>query len=112
MPLLIDVYVLAPERSLAAVGRFLDRFPPRRERADAEYWVTLGAARPAAVFDDPADMAGYCEAHPDAEARAYWLSLVPGDPHSAHAFFLPAGGLVLGVSVAERDEAAWGRWLG
>ncbi len=111
MPYLIDIYALAPEQSQAAVERFLNRFLPQRERADAEYWVRLGDIHPAAVFDTPEDTARYCEAHREAEARAYWNSRAPGDPRSAHVFFLAAGGLVLGLSVAAVDEPAWDRWL-
>src|SRR5579872_4094853 len=112
MPFLIDVYALAPERSVAIVDRFLDRFMLSRERADAEYWVTLDGVHPAAVFYTPMEMVLFCEAHPEAESRAYWNSLSAGDPHSAHAFFLPAGGLVLGLSVAAKDESVWDQWLG
>ena len=111
MPFLMDIYALAPERSAAAVERFLNRFLPDRDRADADYWVRLGNAHPVAVFETPEEMARYCEANPDAEARAYWNTLVAGDPQSAHVFFLPAGGLVLGLSVAAEHEDAWDEWL-
>ena len=77
----------------------------------ADYWVTLGSVHPAAVFDTPEEMARFCEAHPEAEARAYWNGHEESDPHSAHVFFLPVGGLVLGLSVAADDEPAWDRWL-
>lgn len=110
MPFLIDIYALACDRSQAAVERFLNHFLPHRERADAECWVTLGDIHPAVVFDVPDEMAQYCEACPEAEARAYWNSRAAGDPHSAHVFFL-AGGMVLGLSVAAEDEATWDRWL-
>ncbi len=109
--MLMDIYALAPERSVGAVERFLDRFLPRRSRADADYWVTLGSVHPAAVFDTPEDLARFCEANREAEARAYWLSDAEGDPCSAHVFFLPSGGLVVGLSVAANDEAAWDKWL-
>ena len=111
MPYLIDVYALAPSRSAAAIERFLDRFMPSRERADAEYWVTLEGVHPAAVFGTPEELVHFCEGHPDSEARAYWTSRHDGDPHSAHVFFLPAGEMVFGLSVAAEDEAAWDRWL-
>ena len=111
MPYLIDIYALAPERSAAAVERFLAHFLPDRERTDVDYSVTLGVVQPAAVFDTPEELARFCEAHPEAEARAYWTSRAVVDPHSAHVFFLPAGGLVLGLSVAAPDQASWDRWL-
>ena len=110
MPFLIDIYALSPERSQAAVERFLNRFLPHRERADADYWVRLGNVHPAAEFDAPEEMARYCEAHSETEARAYWNSRAAGDPHSAHVFFLD-GGLVLGLSVAAEEESAWDQWL-
>lgn len=98
MPPLLDVYVLAPERTQAMVERFLDHFLPDREPSGNEYWVRLGDVYPVVEFDHPLDMARYCEAHPETEARAYWHATSPGDVHSAHVFFLP-GGLVLGLSV-------------
>jgi hypothetical protein len=111
MPYLMDIYALAPERSAASVQRFLARFLPDRRRAADDYWVQLGGVNPASTFDTPEEMVQFCEAHPEAEARAYWNSRVAGDPHSAHVFFLPAGGLVLGLSVAAENEPAWHRWL-
>lgn len=111
MPYLMDIYALAPERSAAAVERFLARFLPHREPAAVDYWVQLGDIRPVVVFCTPEELAEYCEAHSEAEARAYWNSRSDDDPHSAHVFFLPAGGLVLGLSVAVDDQAAWDRWL-
>jgi hypothetical protein len=110
MPYLIDIYALAPERSQALVHR-LHRFLPHRERAAADYWVKLGNIDPAAVFQTPEDMAQFCEAHPEAESRAYWNSCAAGDPRAAHVFFLDDGRLVLGLSVATEDESEWDRWL-
>ena len=106
----MDIYALAPERSAAAVERFLARFLPHRERSDADYTVRAGD-EPAAVLDTPEELAAFCEAEPRAEARGYWTSRAGGDPHSAHVFFLPDGGLVLGLSVAAREQAAWDWWL-
>ena len=111
MPYLIDVYALAPERSAAAVERFLAKFLPHRERADAEYVVHLAGGNPVAALSTPEELAQFCETHPEAEARAYWNSGLDGDPRSAHVFFLPAGGLVLGLSIAADNRAAWDRWL-
>jgi hypothetical protein len=107
----MDIYALAPERSAAAVERFLARFLPNRERADADYTVQVGGDESAAVIDTPEELAAFCEAEPRADARAYWTSRAVGDPQSAHVFFLPDGGLVLGLSVVERNQAAWDRWL-
>ena len=109
--MLMDIYALAPERSAAAVERFLARFLPDRDRAADDYWVQLGGVNPVAEFDTPEGMARFCEAHPEAEARAYWNGRGDADPHSAHVFFLPDGGLVFGLSVAAPDQAAWDCWL-
>ncbi len=89
---LMDIYALAPERSAEAVDRFLTRFLPNRERADADYTVMVGDDEPAAVLNTLEELAGFCQAEPQADARAYWTSQAPGDPHSAHVFFLPDGG--------------------
>jgi hypothetical protein len=111
MPYGPDIYALAPRRSGAAVERFLNRFLPHRDRADAEYRVTHGDIHPAAVFDTPEELLRFCEENPDAEARAYWHSREDGDPHTGHVFFLPAGGLVFGLSVAVDDLSALDQWL-
>jgi hypothetical protein len=108
---LMDIYVLAPIRTAVMVERFLAWFLPHRERADADYTVRLGIDEPAPVLGTPEELAAFCESRPDADARAYWNSRSVGDPHSAHVFFLPDGGLVFGLSVAVRDEAAWDQWL-
>src|SRR5690242_18025584 len=109
--MLMDIYVLASERSAAMVERFLARFLPHREPAQAGYAVRLGGGEPVAVFGTPEEQAAFCESRPGADAQAYWLNRSAGDPHSAHVFFLPDGGLVLGLSVTTRGEAAWDRWL-
>lgn len=111
MPYLIDIYALAPERSAAAVERFLAKFLPHRERADAKYAVQLAGGSPVAALSTPEELAQFCETNPEAEARAYWNSRAGGDPRAVHVFFLPAGGLVLGLSVAADNQAAWDRWL-
>lgn len=111
MPYLIDVYSLAPSRSVVAIERFLNHFMPSRVRADADYTVTLDGIRYLAKFDTPEELAIYCESHQEAESRAYWNNHEACDPHSAHVFFLPAGGLVFGLSVASSVESEWNRWL-
>jgi hypothetical protein len=107
----MDIYILAPVRTAAEVERFLACFLPDRVRAEADYVVTLDGTHPIAEFDNPDELARYCEAHPETEGRAYWTSRSEGDPHSAHVFFLPAGGLVFGLSVVSKEQAAWERWL-
>ena len=107
---MVDIYALAPERSAAAVGRFLAHFVPQRERADADYWVRLNGISEVKVCATPEELAWYCEMHPEAESRAYWTSRTAGGPHSAHVFFLPAGGLVLGLSVTTPNETSWDQW--
>lgn len=111
MPYLVDIYALAAERSANTVERFLAQFLPERERAEAEYSVQLGSEELAAVFDTPEEMFAFCEARPEADARAYWRNRTAGEPHSAHVFFLPDGGLVLGLSVADCEEVSLDHWL-
>ena len=109
--MLMDIYALAPERCAAAVERFLDRFLPHRDRADSDYSVRLTKDKPARIFATADEMTAFCESQAGADARAYWVNRRAGDPHSAHVFFLSDGGLVLGLSVAALDEAAWNQWL-
>jgi hypothetical protein len=109
--MLMDIYVLANERSATMVERFLARFLPERVRADADYTVCVSGDETVAVFGTPEELTTFCESQPHADGRAYWNGPSKGDPRSAHVFFLPDGGLVLGLSVAATDEAAWNRWL-
>lgn len=109
--MLIDIYALAPERSVAAVERFLDRFLPHREQTADDYTVPEYSESPVVVFDTPEELIAHCCTHPEADQRVYWLNRSAGDPHSAHVFFLTDGGLVFGLSIATSDEAAWDRWL-
>lgn len=109
--MLMDIYVLAPERSAAQVERFLTHFLCDNQRAEAEYWVRLGSVEPVAIFDSSDELFRFCETQPNAEARAYWINRAETDPHSVHVFFLPSGGLVLGLSVATPDPTDWNRWL-
>lgn len=107
----MDIYALTPERSAAMVERFLAHFLPDREQAAADYTVRVGRDESLIVFDTPEELAAFCQMEPRANARAYWTSRAVGDPRSAHVFFLPGGGLVLGLSVAASDKSAWDRWL-
>ena len=109
--MLIDLYALAPMRSSAVIDRFLARYMPDREVCDTEYTVRVGDDEQVFLFDTPEKMATFCEASLRAEGRAYWRNRHGGDPHSAHVFFLPDGGLVFGISVTASDRAAWDRWL-
>lgn len=49
-------------------------------------------------------LTAFCVSHPEADARAYWNYPAAGDPRSTRVFFLTGGGLVLGLSVAARDQ--------
>ena len=110
--MLIDIYTLSPMRSAVVVERFLTRFVPDRARADANYTVRIGDVEMLDKFDSPEALIAFCESEPEAEARAYWTNRTTRDPYSAHVFFLAAGGLVLGLSIAAQSELAWNRWLG
>ena len=102
--MLTDLYVLAPERSAALIGRFLDHFLPAREPAAREYEAPQYAEQPDVVFADALGLIRFCENHPDVRHAIYWNNVDRGgEPRSAHVFFLPDGGLVLGLSTANRS---------
>src|SRR5437868_4637991 len=99
-----DVCVLANGRTADQVERFLGHFLPRRREAASEYVVPQFAARPEAVLTDVGELLRLCQRRPELTQSVYWSHASPGgEPHSAHAFFLSDGGLVLGLSTADRD---------
>ena len=96
-----DVYVLANERSVALVERFLDRFLPHRAPAAADYGVPRFSEQPRLVFTDVRDLLRYCEVFPRESYAVYWNSTDPyRDTQAAHVFFLEDGGMILGLSTA------------
>jgi hypothetical protein len=102
-----DCYVLAPRRSAVLVAQFLGRFLPEREQARDEYEAPRFSDSPRAVFRDAAELAAYCEAHPDEGHAAYWRNTAGGGPAHAMAFFTTDGEMVLGLStdVPQAEEA-------
>jgi hypothetical protein len=102
---LADVYVLAITRSAALVHKFLDRFLPDRVPAASEYEIPQFADRPEVVFTDAGDCLKLCEARPNVEHALYWTNRnLFGEPQSAHVFFLPDGGMILGLSTHREEE--------
>lgn len=102
--MLTDVYALAGERTARVIDRFLTEFLPHRKPAADEYEVPQYADRPESVFTDPADLIRLCEARPDLEHAVYWNNVDrEADIAAAHVFFLPDGGLILGLST--HDES-------
>jgi hypothetical protein len=109
----IDIYVLSPVRSTSVVESFLNHFLPLREEAALDYWVRIGEINPVKEFESVTEMCQFCEMNPEAECRAYWHNRTERvEPYHAHIFFLPKGGLVLGLSVASQNEFDWWDWLG
>jgi hypothetical protein len=99
---LADVYVLANERTAAAVVAFLDHFLPNRVAAAEDYPVPEYADPPQRVFADPADVIEWCASRADQSYAVYWLNgRTSSEPHSAHVFFLSDGGMVLGLSIGQ-----------
>jgi hypothetical protein len=108
----IDIYVLSPVRSTSVVESFLNHFLPLREEAALDYWVQIGDINPVKEFESVIEMCHFCEMNADAESRAYWRNRTEGvDPYHAHVFFLPKGGLVLGLSIAQDEETDRLNWL-
>lgn len=93
------------------IAQFITHFLPEHHPPADNYWVQLGDVNPVAEFNTLEGMIDYCVAHPETEARAYWNGHGNSDPHSAHVFFLPAGGLVLGLSLTTNEESDWNRWV-
>jgi hypothetical protein len=109
--MLIDIYVLAPERTKTAVQRFLAKFLPYRKQTATEFEVPEFSNSPAIVFMTTEEVIDYCCVHPNASQRIYWLNSGKLDPQSAHLYFLLDGGMVFGLSVAEGNEYVWNQWL-
>jgi hypothetical protein len=51
--MLIDIYVLAPERTASTVDRFLAKYVPEREQTAIDYEMPEYSNAPVAVFGTP-----------------------------------------------------------
>jgi hypothetical protein len=76
-----------------------------------DYPVPEYSHSPTNVFSTPEELIVHCCTHKDSVQRVYWLNRSESDPHSAHVYFIPDNGLILGLSVATQDEADWDLWL-
>jgi hypothetical protein len=103
MPPYSDVYVLAQERSVTAAERFLDAFAPDREQSAEDYVFPQYGEQPLVVVKSAAEAIRYCEAHP-AEAQSLNFRNLGAGPAHAMLFFTRDGGLILGLSVVERED--------
>jgi hypothetical protein len=112
-----DIYVLGPERSAVAAGRFLDTFVPDREPSAVEYLFPERADVPDVTLRDPIEAIRHAARRPGEEQRFYFRNAGTGEPAHAMVFFTSDGGMVLGVSVPEqhedphREEAEIAGWL-
>jgi hypothetical protein len=98
--MLADLYVLAPTRSEDLVKHFIAKFLPENQPAALEYEVPQYATRPEFVLNSQNELITLCVSHPHFQHAIYWNGRNPGgDVRSAHVFFLPDGGMVLGVSL-------------
>ena len=106
---MIDVYVLAPERSGAAVSRFADEWLRDGEPAADEVEVPQYADDPDAVFESPDDAVEWLLARPHEPHGLYWRTPRGDGAAQAMLFFTTDGGLIAGLTVD--DDAAAADWL-
>jgi hypothetical protein len=104
--MLIDIYVLSPDRSVKAVERFLSAFLPRRETTADGFSIEDSSGLIVEEFSSPEALIEYCAKHPEVEQQAYWVNTATREPHSGHVHFLPDGGMVLGLTV-DSHEVQW-----
>jgi hypothetical protein len=112
-----DLYVLAPHRTEEAVRQFLDAVLPNREATADEYEFPEYSNLPEQVFREPAAAIRYAVAHRDERKRIGFHNAGDGEPAHAMVFFTGDGGMILGVSLAarqderEREAAEIAGWL-
>ena len=106
---MIDVYVLAPERSAAVVQRFRAAWLGGFEPAAEEYEVPQYADEPEAVFATPEEAIEWLLARPDEPHALYWHGPRGGEVANGMLFFTEDGGLIAGLSVREEGPALAGR---
>jgi len=109
--MLIDLYVLAPERSVAVINRFLDHFLPHRVESAENYVVPEYSDNPSIVFARADEVIQYSVGCQSAAQSIYWRGVGDGEAKHAHVFFLTDGSLILGLSITETTESRCNWWL-
>jgi hypothetical protein len=102
-PMLIDVYVLASERSSKYAYRFLDTWTKGFEQAADEYEYPQYATKPDIVLTEPKSLIERLIEDPTQPYSIYWSNLHDDLISSAMLFFTVDGGMIVGVSVAIDD---------
>lgn len=100
-----DLYVLAPERTVAVAENFLGHFAPEREQASVDYCFPRYVELPQLVLESAEEAMHYCVSHPT-EAQSFYFRNTNPEPAHAMLFFTSDGGLILGLSVHE-DSDRW-----
>jgi hypothetical protein len=83
--------------------RFLDTFAPQREQSAEDYVFPQYAQQPLVILKSAREAIHYCEAH-SAEAQSIYFRNLGAGPAHAMVFFTSDGGLILGLSVVERED--------
>jgi hypothetical protein len=99
----IEIYTLAPKRSLECAGSFLQRFLPNRKPASADYLVPELAGCPIHIFHDESGILGYLVDHETKGAGLYFNNISSeSDVFQAMLPFTEDGGLILGPAVTRK----------
>lgn len=103
MPGFHDVYVLARERTAAVAVDFLKAFTPNHEQSAENYVFPQYSNQPVVVIDAASDAIMHCETHPKVAQSFYFRNLATGPIHTM-LFFTRDSGLILGLSVEDRED--------
>jgi len=93
---------------VTAAERFLDAFVPQREQSAEDYAFPQYSEQPILVVKSVQEAVQYCEAH-SAEALSLYFRNLGAGPAHAMLFFTSDGGLILGLSVVEREDEWFAR---
>ncbi len=101
--MVLDVYVLAPERSRHYFERFMVKYAPGFTEATVEYEYPRNSDVPEFITKDISVILHKVFQEPDAEYAFYFNNPSTGVVRSAMAFFTFDGGLILGLTVREQS---------
>ena len=101
--MLIDIYVLAAERTLEAAKRFMREWAQEFRPAASEYEFPQYADKPVFVYSSPADLIKNLVEAPAEPHGLYWNNPARGFVRTSMLFFTTDGAMIVGLSV-EGDQ--------
>ena len=109
--MLIDLYVLASERSALVAENFKSAWLADFDEAATEYEFPQHVDEPLAVYSSVADLIGKLIANPNEAYSIYWNNPRNGPVSNGMLFFTSDGSLIIGISVTTDESGETAKYL-